>query len=778
MALFGKTLQRKLLGILLLVGFAPAVIVLVYNYSVFALGFEGVIGSFLQDQADAASAKTDAVLQAYYQRFAGLRSGVAEGHPLDPAMTIGPARFQQLLLTDRRGLINAASPETSAIRVELLPGLLRATTASQVLFSELFSPEGKSRLCFQAAVENDRILTGFVNPEDLLQATGEAVGSSFLRLYSNRGGFPGQSEDHSLSAMAEANGRQIREQLSGWFSTGEKRERAGSLVGFAESKLLRIRRNQGTTSVEWITLTRMDVREVSSLLSYMMWRNIFFGMLLAPVLVGLSYLLARRFLAPVRAMHSQARRIGQGDLDATAEVQTGDELEQLAEAFNAMASNLRSSRDSLERYLQSVEKKARQISLANSISRNLIGPFDLQQLCEVTHSELKNLLAYDGLTVVIFAESDSKPSRFWFISDVFAGSPDSEVQSVCESAFGSETTAPFPCAMRLDAPPVKALADLKFEHCCMVPLRAEAGLAGVLALGRTVGPDFSGEESIALEQISGVVAVGIEHIGLYERTRSFALELEQKVEERAAELQRAQEQLFRIERFAATGRLAANIAHEINNPLGVIKNYLHLFRQKQRDLDPSSAEALTIVQEELDRIARIVQNLLEFYRPATARPELLGMNEEIRQIMPLIQSGFGRRQIKLEMQLADSLPTIEMPRDHLRQVLFNLLKNAEEAVEDGGTITLRTSLVSGEGTPCVQLEVCDNGCGIPQEDQAQVFEPFFTRKRDGQAHGTGLGLAVTYSIIQSLNGSIELDSRPGQGTSFKVLLPVSGAQSR
>jgi signal transduction histidine kinase len=775
MALFGKTVHRKLLRLLLLVGFGPTILALAYNYSIFSLGFETVLGTFLQDRAESAASKIDAALQYALSEFATTRSGLSEGEPLESAGLPALGVIQQYALLDRRGAVLAANPATSETRVEILPGVMREeSTTGPILINESVTPDMGSRLILQAALDPEHVLTAFVSPGELLKATGEMMGSSFLRVYSNRAIFPGQTDDSALRDVLIQHDNQVRDKLSGWFAAGQRRQPGGTLVGFAESRMLRMRRNEGATTVEWLVLARMDVQEVSSLLSYMLWHNVLLGLLLAPLLVGLSYLLARRFVAPVRVMHKQALRVARGDLDARVDVHTGDELELLANAFNSMTESLRSSRESLEKYLQSVERKARQISLESTITRKLVGPFDFDQLGQATHEELKPLLAYDALSLVVFAAGETPARRFSFIADVFAGCADEEVQSVCENAFAHQTPGFFPSALRMESPPVKALADLQYDHCCVVPLRGEAGLAGVLALARRGGADFSAEECSALEQIAGVLAIGIEHIALYERTRSFALELEQKVEERAGELQRAQEQLFRVERFAATGRLAANIAHEINNPLGVIKNYLHLFRQKQPQMDDTSSEALKIVQEELDRIARIVRNLLDFYKPGAAVPENLAINEEIGNLMPLLEPGFRKRQIRLNLELEDGLPAIQLPRDHLRQVLLNLLKNAEDAVDNGGQVTVRTGLVDEINTARIMLEVSDNGCGIPVEDHAQIFEPFFTRKREGQPQGTGLGLAVTYGIVQSAGGSIEIESKPGAGTSIRISLPCVG----
>jgi signal transduction histidine kinase len=239
-------------------------------------------------------------------------------------------------------------------------------------------------------------------------------------------------------------------------------------------------------------------------------------------------------------------------------------------------------------------------------------------------------------------------------------------------------------------------------------------------------------------------------------------EIDDKVRERTAELERTHRELIRTERLVAAGRLAGNIAHEINNPLGIIKNYLRILRETG-GRDP---EALKIIEEELDRAARTIRLLLELHQPQPAESRRFDINAQIESLVTLIEGTLSRRRISVQLNLAPSLPPVFMPPDHFRQILINILKNAEDAFgQEGGLITITTEPAGDR----VVVTIRDTGVGIPPEHLPRVFEPFYTTKREGQ--GTGLGLPVTLSLVSNAGGTIELDSQPGQGTTVTLTFP-------
>lgn len=228
-------------------------------------------------------------------------------------------------------------------------------------------------------------------------------------------------------------------------------------------------------------------------------------------------------------------------------------------------------------------------------------------------------------------------------------------------------------------------------------------------------------------------------------------------------IKETQKQLIQNEKLAAIGKLTATVAHEFNNPLAIIKTSLHLVNTRMPNGDPNK-ENLVIIEEEIDRITRIMRQLLDFSRPS-AETSTLQVNEVIQKFMKMLERDLAERGIESKLDLATDLPVLRMSADQLKQVLLNLIKNAEEAMPTGGNLLLRTSKRNGGLT----ISVYDTGIGIPKEHLSSLFEPFFSTKSDGE--GMGLGLSVSYSIIESYGGSIEVDSSPGKGTMFRIFLP-------
>lgn len=226
-------------------------------------------------------------------------------------------------------------------------------------------------------------------------------------------------------------------------------------------------------------------------------------------------------------------------------------------------------------------------------------------------------------------------------------------------------------------------------------------------------------------------------------------------------------QLLAAEKLASVGRLAAGVAHEINNPLSLISGYTELLRANLPAGNQEAQHKLTIISEEVDRIASIVRNLLTLAKPASAELAACDINELIRHTVELVAHQYERKGLSIELDLAPGLPLVELNKAELEQVLLNLVLNAYEAMESEGLLTIQ-SFATREGLAII---LRDTGHGIPEAHLSKIFEPFFTTKDIGQ--GTGLGLAVSYSIIQKYGGNIKVESTSGQGATFTIELPVT-----
>ncbi len=248
--------------------------------------------------------------------------------------------------------------------------------------------------------------------------------------------------------------------------------------------------------------------------------------------------------------------------------------------------------------------------------------------------------------------------------------------------------------------------------------------------------------------------------------------LEEKVHERTMlleaknrELLKAQDELVRKEQLAAVGSLAAGVAHEINNPAAIIRGNVEILLRR---LPEDHREEVREILQSTERISGITQNLLIFARAQSIHPMPLQVNDLLEEILAQVPHQVGVGQVEIVPRFDAALPALRSDREKLRQVFTNLIVNALQAMDGAGRLTVATSFRDGR----IAIEVADTGPGIPEENRAKIFNPFFTTK----SRGTGLGLSVSYGIVQALGGRLEVASRMGEGAVFTVLLaPEPGA---
>jgi signal transduction histidine kinase len=236
---------------------------------------------------------------------------------------------------------------------------------------------------------------------------------------------------------------------------------------------------------------------------------------------------------------------------------------------------------------------------------------------------------------------------------------------------------------------------------------------------------------------------------------------------------RIRQQLFESEKLAATGRLTASIAHEINNPLEAIKNALYLLVARSQPGDPQR-DLLELAQRETERVSRIIRQMLGVARPS-ASMSLTDVNRVVQETLALLEPQLQRRQITTSLELDTSLPPIMASADQLKQVFLNLFLNARDAMPRGGGLLVQTRIAALHDNMMLAdhylvVRVRDDGEGIPEEMRARVFEPFYSTK--GSRRGSGLGLWVCQEIIRSHGGQIHINSKVGKGTTFLVGLPL------
>lgn len=231
---------------------------------------------------------------------------------------------------------------------------------------------------------------------------------------------------------------------------------------------------------------------------------------------------------------------------------------------------------------------------------------------------------------------------------------------------------------------------------------------------------------------------------------------------------RIEQHIQKTERLSSLGQLSAGIAHEINNPLGVILTYASLLKRQLKNMPQSMSDIATIEKHALS-CKRIVSDLLKFARSESASMQFASLNGAVEEAVKMLFHQFSRKDIEIQMDLSGSLPLVRIDSGKIKQVFVNLLMNSEQAIKHKGTIRITTSYLKESGQ--VQIILQDNGEGIPEEILPKVFDPFFTTKAVGE--GTGLGLSVSYGIIKDHRGEIQVSSKPGESTQFLILLPVS-----
>ncbi len=244
-----------------------------------------------------------------------------------------------------------------------------------------------------------------------------------------------------------------------------------------------------------------------------------------------------------------------------------------------------------------------------------------------------------------------------------------------------------------------------------------------------------------------------------------------------AELERSREreklqraQLAHTEKMAAVGTLAAGVAHEVNNPLSGVLASIENMRDNPED-EEMRERYLNLIADGLKRIERTVANLLNFARPREIKLERTSINHNIRHVVELVGYQFRAAEVEVELDLDSDPAMVEADHFQMEQLFLNLMLNALDAMRDGGTLTLRTRVRGGK----VIAEVRDTGHGIPPEVRNRIFDPFFTTREVGE--GTGLGLAVSGSIVAAHGGRIELETSVGRGTTFRIIMTASAEES-
>ncbi len=310
----------------------------------------------------------------------------------------------------------------------------------------------------------------------------------------------------------------------------------------------------------------------------------------------------------------------------------------------------------------------------------------------------------------------------------------------------------------------------RFRSATVIPLKSKNKVLGIMGLGRKEPDGFSPDSLPLLTSIGNQIGVAIENAILYENLEKRVKERTAELEQSNKELKETQRQLIRASKLAAVGKLAAGVAHEINNPLGAISGYLELL-EEQEVIDETARGYFARMEKRVYDIARIVKGLKDFSSQSVKSDLNLkptDVHQVLQEALELTEGQMAHSNIEVIKEWSKDQPLITADAGKLQQVFLNIILNAQDAMPDGGFLTIKTESVN-DGK-YIQLLFVDTGTGIPKECIDRIFNPFFTTKPTGQ--GTGLGLAISYGIVKEHSGDIDVESEEGRGSVFRIILPT------
>ena len=416
----------------------------------------------------------------------------------------------------------------------------------------------------------------------------------------------------------------------------------------------------------------------------------------------------------------------------------------------------------IRRSEQALRRRNQELAALIEMNRMVTSSLDLDEVLEATMRGIREILRVEAGSLVLVDEETGdlvfrktlSPEHGW-ISGRTARPGEGIVGYVVQSGEPKLVTD-----VERDSNFLASIDEDTGSHSrtiLCVPLTIHDRVIGAIEVINKLDGDFTEQDVGLLRAMAASVAVAVDNASLYSELSDFARELE-----------RSQAQLVQAEKLAAIGRLAASIAHEINNPLQAIHNSLHLSTHQGLNEDVRS-QYLGVAQAEVERLIEIVQHMLGYYRPSRGGATSTDLNHIVENVLVLAQKRLQHTGVRVQTDLFPELPPVIAVPDQITQVLLNIIINAIEAMPSGGDLWLQTS-ISDDGN--YTLVSCrDTGPGLSSEQIEHLFEPFYTTK----SSGTGLGLAISYGIVGRHGGVIDVSSKPGQMTTFVVKLPLHRA---
>jgi signal transduction histidine kinase len=447
------------------------------------------------------------------------------------------------------------------------------------------------------------------------------------------------------------------------------------------------------------------------------------------ILIGslLTYLMERRMRGSLKKLIQTTRHMAQGDLAQRVKIEIGDEVEELGESFNRMAQAL------AEKEKELVKARNTMVSIFNGITSGIAY---ISRYYEIIHANRAYEELLKDLTGCSFVKGFKCYLLFW------------QEQDVCENCPGKS-------AMKTGKP-----KDLERE------IILKNGERYVLWIHAYPVQDIEKNTVGFVEYIMDIT----QQRKLEDELKTYTEHLEEIAQEQTRKLKEAQVHIAHQEKIAALGQIAAGVAHEIGNPLSALSSLVRALETESRN--QNSQGKIKVMKEQIDRISQILREMTDFSRPTSHRKSLIHSNQVIQSALGISKYDRRLKGIHVITSLDNEIPALKLDGDKLLQVFLNIIFNAADAMNGEGKLTVASKLKNN--SVIVQFE--DTGPGIPEPLLSRLFEPFFTTKEVGE--GMGLGLSVSYGIMQNIGGVIRASNRKGRGSVFTVEIPLANSKER
>ena len=504
--------------------------------------------------------------------------------------------------------------------------------------------------------------------------------------------------------------------------------------------------------------------------------------------IGLTILLTNRISTPMRKLATAAQQIAEGNIQVSVVAETQDEVGQLTNSINQMATSLQQREKAITTYMNTITKQVTQLSTLHQTGAAITSTLDVHKLFATVLKLLRENLGFQRMILVLKDASNQKG-----VLMEISGIPE-ELERQLRGFEFSIAPKTFDETLLMDGKPV-LVQDMEAISHQMNPdileLGRQVGMVSFVSaplishqhilgyIGADKGTTRCSQEDLdLLVTITNHVAVAIDNARTYQDLEVLAQSLEERILDRTKDLQVANERLQELDRLKSA--FVSIVSHELRTPMTSIKGLVeNMMDGLTGTLNERQSFYLGRVKYNIERLTRMINDLLDLSRIEAGKMDLLpspvNVGSLAREVVELVQPLAQERSLTLHTQIVDPLPLIHADRDKLIQILTNLVTNAIKFTEPSGIVTVHVhQKEDGAVTTCIQ----DTGSGIPVEEQQTIFERFYRgQNADIKARGAGLGLAITKSLVELHGGQIWVTSTPGKGSRFCFSIPTQASEA-